>query len=279
MAKTALPYLIPNCFSSDLNTRHGSLIATADIILGLGDLGYKINDETLADLSQIVPTIEAKQLYKGRGGEIIREGICRLIECLALSRNPLQKLNIFQDIIEVNLKHPNEEIIAVAVRAFKAFTNEYYRGENVERGKTVATNIIKLLQTDRSPAARRGGALALGSLPPFLIDADMFENITHVLTENIRIEQDPALQDVESRRNSVRGLIDLCTSVGLGPNGVNNLNSDKICDAILSGTEDYAIDKRGDIGSIVREASMLALEKWAKLLSSSDRKYLQIVMS
>jgi hypothetical protein len=287
MGETIVPALIPECFSSDLNTRHGALICLSEVMKALSiKHGYIFTDKIQDELREIVPTIEAKRLYRGRGGEIIREGICRFIEGMALSKIVLpdttlckaavgprqikkQTVLIFQETIDTNLKHPTEEIIGLAVRAFKAFAAEYYTAQD-DYGKLVVANCIRALKTDPNPASRRGYALALGALPAFLIDNLVFKDICAVLISKIHIELDPDSQDAESRRNAVLGLVSLCETVGIGENGVNASNVNEIFEAILKGTQDYAIDKRGDIGSIVRESAMLAIQRWANLLCSSE---------
>lgn len=94
-------------------------------------------------LLEVVSDIEAARLYRGRGGEMIREAVCRFIECLAKSRISLPEKHIFatgikdrmieketlerfQETIDENLKHPNEAIVNRCVDAFKAFSEAYY---------------------------------------------------------------------------------------------------------------------------------------------------------
>ena len=75
MCDVAIPILLENCLDEqDLFTRHGAVLGVAEIVLSLSAndcLMYLPNniEELLTDL---VPTIERKRLYRGRGGEVMR---------------------------------------------------------------------------------------------------------------------------------------------------------------------------------------------------------------
>lgn len=49
----------------------------------------KITPKDKEELIQIVDYIEKKRLFRGKGGELMRVGVCRLIESIAISRLPL----------------------------------------------------------------------------------------------------------------------------------------------------------------------------------------------
>lgn len=84
---TVLPRLLPLCMSDDLYLRHGAVLGVAEIVLGLGNLRATnaFDNSTAESIAALVPSIEKARLYRGRGGEIMRAGVCRLIECISLS--------------------------------------------------------------------------------------------------------------------------------------------------------------------------------------------------
>jgi len=88
---TVLQTLIPECLSDDLYVRHGAILGVAEIILGLGkSKRVLIRDKcTTESIVGLVPTIEKARLYRGRGGEIMRSAVCRLIECISIACIPL----------------------------------------------------------------------------------------------------------------------------------------------------------------------------------------------
>ena len=278
--ESIIPKLIDRCVETDLNARHGSLFALAEVILALTNLGVTFDEDLQDKLRNIVPNIEAKRLYRGKGGEIMREAVSRFIECMALSHVTLpatmtvassvgnrqlkkKSLTIFQETIDENLKHPNNEIIEMAVASLKSFSHEYYH-TSPEFGEEVAKKYIH--HTDINPATRRGLALALGVLPKQIMQ-NYFNQAIDVLISKLELEQDIDLQDADARRNAIYGIISLSENIGLCESGVTEQNASKIFDALIKGTNDYAVDKRGDVGSWVREASMASLERWFTLVS------------
>ncbi len=60
----------------------------------------------------MVPAIEKARLYRGKGGEIMRSAVSRLIEYTALVEIRLSPKiqKILHDSLDENLKHPNAEI-------------------------------------------------------------------------------------------------------------------------------------------------------------------------
>jgi hypothetical protein len=63
-------------------------------------------------IAGIVPAIEKARLYRGKGGEIMRSSVSRLIECTSISHIPLspKTQKILLDTLNDNLRHPNAQI-------------------------------------------------------------------------------------------------------------------------------------------------------------------------
>lgn len=77
--------------------------------------------------------------------------------------------------------------------------------------------------------------------------------------------------------NSVRGLISVCetltASFDQSSNGEDSLYAyikDHVMRALFRALDDYAVDNRGDVGSWVREAAMVALERCTSILCKRD---------
>lgn len=76
----------------------------------------------------IIARIEKDRLYKGKGGEIMRGGVCHLIFCMSKAGIQLDVETLhqfFKTMIE-NFKHPNQEIQDEAARAFRVFCETYF---------------------------------------------------------------------------------------------------------------------------------------------------------
>lgn len=89
-----LPKLIHQCLHDDLVVRHGSLLGVAEIVLAFGEAnvvtqGELLTSEILSSVAELVPLIEQARLYRGRGGEIMRNAACRMVECISHAGVPL----------------------------------------------------------------------------------------------------------------------------------------------------------------------------------------------
>jgi len=72
----------------------------------------KMPPALLADVKGIVARVEKEKLYRGKGGEIMREGVCHLIYSMSVAKLDFggkELLALFMTVVE-NLKHPNIEI-------------------------------------------------------------------------------------------------------------------------------------------------------------------------
>lgn len=71
-----------------------------------------IPTEKQRKVAGIVPAIEKARLYRGKGGEIMRSAVSRLIACISSSAITLNEKTrkILLDTLTDNLKHPNSHI-------------------------------------------------------------------------------------------------------------------------------------------------------------------------
>lgn len=49
-------------------------------------VSYALPAEIVTGLLGVVPALEKARLYRGRGGELMRQAACRVVECLALTK-------------------------------------------------------------------------------------------------------------------------------------------------------------------------------------------------
>ncbi|GJM91188.1 hypothetical protein PR202_ga07539 [Eleusine coracana subsp. coracana] len=196
------------------------------------------------------------------------DGLAR--RCLAwpeLARGLLLPL-ASPDVVPVIIK-------CAAVDALKHFIPTYL----VSSGEKIANDIISkylALLDDPNVAARRGAALALGILPyKFLILKWM--PVMTKLCSSCTIEDKPDDPDVETRVNSIRGLILVCetltTSFDQSSKSGDSIYvyiKDYVVRVLFRALDDYAVDNRGDVGSWVREAAMDALERCTFILCKRD---------
>lgn len=93
----AIPHLLEKSLDPlNVQLRHGAVLGLAEILnsysLMVNDakpIARLLSEELLSGLVELVPAIEKKRLYRGRGGEQMREAVCRLIECISIAKIPL----------------------------------------------------------------------------------------------------------------------------------------------------------------------------------------------
>jgi tubulin-specific chaperone D len=136
------------------------------------------------------------------------------------------------------------------------------------------------LEKDDNPGLRRGFTLALGALPKHLL-VPRLEEIVSRLLSSIRVEKEKSKRDAETRRNSARSIIRVVRSVGVECGGkdvemlVSKDQISSIFDGLIGGMNDYSIDRRGDVGSWVRMASMESLEELTTILADTEHRLSQ----
>lgn len=297
----ALPYLLPNCLSPVLETRHGAIAAVAELLPAVvskttSDGGAaaavmadgNVLPEALADqVAEILPQVEKLKLGKGKGGEIMRSALCRLIETtsftgLKLSSSQLESL--YSAACE-NLHHPSADIQQAAAVALSAFIDHYMNTttekENNRSCYSPAEPVVGRLLRELRPgthsvSARRGAALALGQLPGWLLHSNHVQ-ILEGLSNAIKIEVNPDLRDIETRVNAVKALpriVEATVTISVNKTDSNllfepTLLENSVLLPILGALDDYTSDNRGDVGSWVREAAMNAMHDVLTRLGST----------
>jgi hypothetical protein len=128
VASTAILELLPFTTSPDLLKRHGSILGIAEALAALSALGHTLPEALMDEIVAVVPQLEKARLYRGRGGEIVRQAACRLIECIAIANFPLPvKMQLrLLDSIDESVKHSMEPVQLQAVSALRAFTRRYF---------------------------------------------------------------------------------------------------------------------------------------------------------
>jgi tubulin-specific chaperone D len=84
--------------------------------------------EALEKVRGIIQKVESENLCKGKGGEIMRTGICHLIHATSISKINLGEKLSEEFILQLfaNFKHPNNEIQDEATKSFESFCKSYF---------------------------------------------------------------------------------------------------------------------------------------------------------
>ena len=288
MSVIVLPYLLKSCFDEkNLPSRHGSTLGLAEIVLAFGEVESMekyLSPELLDSITEAVPTIEKRRLYRGKGGEQMRAAVCRLIECISITRISLtvpQQVR-FLDSIDACIPHPNESIQDLAGKALYALMRSYFpvgsKGPSARLQSRVVDKYTMTVRTSVNPAATRGFSLALGYLPPKLLapSSSVLDMSLSCLCRSSRPDAKVGDdKDVETRRNSLISLARICESVGLDLScaekesvvEMSEGQMNHVFTAFFRAMDDYNTDQRGDVGSKCRLAAMDGLLRLATMSS------------
>lgn len=294
MMNTVLPKLLPLTVSTDLHTRHGAILACAEITHSLSKLAkqnkrsitFYVDEKTMEGLKQIHVELCRRQLYRGLGGELMRSAVCSLIEKLSLSKMPFREDPIiagWQWLINDSLQNlhlvsssAKQQMKASAISALAALCNEYYRVEEGGAYPAQQDNLVKQYISDlqsHEEMTRCGFSLALGALPQFILKGKLREVLEGL--KGVASISPKYVAFAESRKDALTAVACVCVSVGVKGDGsptefVCKDNVSEIYNILLDGMNDYTTDSRGDVGAWVREAAMTSLMEVTLLLTRNE---------
>ncbi|GAB5581455.1 tubulin-specific chaperone D isoform X1 [Prionailurus iriomotensis] len=286
-ATHVLPRLLSMTQSLDLHTRHGAVLACAEVTRGLYRLAVQedrpitdyLDDAAVRGLKHIHQQLYDRQLYRGLGGELMRQAVCVLIENLSLSKMPFRGdaiIDGWQWLIDDTLRNlhlistpSRQQIKEAAVSALAALCREYYAREAGEADPARQEELTRQYLADlQSPEelTRCGFSLALGALPCFLLSGRLQQMPWVVLAGlgAVTLIRPEDVSFAESRRDALKAISRVCQTVGVRAGGapdevVCEANVSQIYRTLLGCLRDYTTDSRGDVGAWVREAAMTSL--------------------
>nr|XP_005887835.1 PREDICTED: tubulin-specific chaperone D isoform X2 [Bos mutus] len=298
-AREVFPRLLSMTQSPDLHTRHGAVLACAEVARSLHTLAMQqgrpvsdfLDEKAMHGLKQIHQQLYDRQLYRGLGGELMRQAVCILIENVALSKMPFRGdavIDGWQWLINDTLKnlhlissHSRQHIKEAAVSALAALCSEYHAREPGEAEAAAQEELVKLYLAElQSPEemTRCGCALALGALPAFFLKGRLrqvlagLRAVTHISPKDVSF--------AEARRDALKAISRICQTVGVRAEGppdeaVCRENVSQIYCTLLDCLKDYTTDSRGDVGAWVREAAMTSLMDLTLLLGRNQPELIE----
>ncbi|XP_061248410.1 tubulin-specific chaperone D isoform X5 [Bos javanicus] len=298
-AREVFPRLLSMTQSPDLHTRHGAVLACAEVARSLHTLATQqgrpvsdfLDEKAMHGLKQIHQQLYDRQLYRGLGGELMRQAVCILIENVALSKMPFRGdavIDGWQWLINDTLKnlhlissHSRQHIKEAAVSALAALCSEYHAREPGDAEAAAQEELVKLYLAElQSPEemTRCGCALALGALPAFFLKGRLqqvlagLRAVTHISPKDVSF--------AEARRDALKAISRICQTVGVRAEGppdeaVCRENVSQIYCTLLDCLKDYTTDSRGDVGAWVREAAMTSLMDLTLLLGRNQPELIE----
>ena len=263
-----LAALVPEGCSPNLYKRHGAVLGLSTMLLAYKPFEEILPSSLIDDIVHLVPTIDKARMYRGRGGELLREASCILIESLARFNAPIPiKTQVaLVEALNENLKQPHDYIRLSASKALRQFLFSYFPckespSENLQR--LTILKYISGLNTEENVAITRGYAMAIGALPPKLLTTPdgQLDLVFDALHTALRPDKKIAGEiDAETRRNCVEAVSEISEKTFCSPL-FQKRHFLKSLEILFRACNDYTIDKRGDTGSWSRVAALKGLER------------------
>lgn len=273
-----LAALVVGCTSLNLDLRHGSLLAVSELLFALTSAFVFIPDAAVASIVEVLPALEKARLYRGRGGELVREAVCALILSIARSKIALPiKLQVsYVESLNEHLRQPHESVQCVARDALREFLFAHFSSGDAPSERLQKLTVLKYVEGvlhDGNASVTRGYALALGALPVRLL-ASPVGRVDEVLACLRRSCSTGLLvcgeYDANTCCNSVASLSELAERLcGCHDHLFSAVHLEESFRILLRASEDYSVDKRGDTGSWSR---MLAMKGMERLIYASIRR-------
>ncbi|XP_062507532.1 tubulin-specific chaperone D-like [Corticium candelabrum] len=287
MASVVIPKLLVEAVGIDRNARHGSLIAIGEITHALSihtsnkDNHFQcvVSEDYLSQMKSIVNKMVDAKLFRGIEGEMMRFAVCQYIQKLSLARVPFHDdpvIGVWQAVLDDNIPHIDHDdpwIQKAAVDAFEVFSVEFYSSDDCRAvAGDVVDRYIEKLQSSID-FERMGFALALGAMPKCMLVGKL-DKVVYGLIEATKslTNKDQNALFTEARRDALKGLTSICSTVGLSVSDPGCLHRDHVTaifGSMLSALENYTMDSRGDVGAWVREASMSGIATLIELTVQS----------
>jgi hypothetical protein len=175
LATEGVGLLLPRGTDAVLEVRHGALVGLSALLPALQAAGHwPLSAEHAAGVAALIPAIDKARLYRGKGGEVMRQGVSALIAAMGETSLPLTKPQHAKvlEALDENLRSPQLYIQQAAVAALGHYCRAYCSSGGgdggTERYDAFVSRTLPGLTGrlhDANVAVRRGHALALGALP------------------------------------------------------------------------------------------------------------------
>lgn len=234
-----------------VQSRHGAVIGVSALVDALQDRVSVANQTAVRNL---VPGLEKIRAYRGRGGEVIRQAACHLLASVAAATTWTFKdatgARYLQTVDEC-ARHTTDSIQVAAADALRVLAVKRFKPELCV--KCMEANIAGLGKPTETIAARRGFVLCLGALPSAAL-GERCSEVVAALAKEIKGNELPGgkeQEDPQTRQYAVLSLGRIALDLP-----VAGQDLEVVTEALETAMKDYATDRRGDVGSWVREAAM-----------------------
>lgn len=157
--------------------------------------------------------------------------------------------------LDASLRHSQEEVRVQAFVALEEFSRVFHKTPGAESSKFVE-KMLKECATHPVFDIRRGYSVGLSAWSKCILESNL-DAILQRLQQNCAIHKAKDLDDSETRKSAVTGLRQLVRKLGLS--ALTKPRFELVLECCYGLMEDYKVDRRGDVGSVVREKTMYCL--------------------
>ena len=239
--------LLTKSLSSDLNSRHGSILSIANII---GNIGPNIDPKLIEKMETIAVVLKEKNYLRGIGGEFMKQALSALIEMCSSVGIPLNSyiFDVWIEIICESITSEDSKTRKRAVNAIPIFCEKYLSNE-IQLKNQVLDQLLKHLISSKE-SARIGCSETLRLISPQLLSVEHLNQYFETMVRHLKSSD--LLCD--SRASEVVTLVEL--SLKFMP--IEETKRKTIVECLVLAIDDRSIDSRGDIGGNVRLAAIEA---------------------
>ncbi|AFZ81708.1 beta-tubulin cofactor D, putative [Theileria equi strain WA] len=249
--------LISDVILQNVSTMHGALRGLTHI-LSKCLYNSTIMQNYIHEIIKIPVMFEKKRLFRGKGGNIVREAICKLIATICKFEDDLlyspefDVLNVYIVILKDCLRNFSLSVQLASVEALKYLLQKLAKISPKGISSIVNFLIDSLRSKNEHIAARRGYALSISTIPLCCMKLDVLETLLSLLCHEINLNaKSELIKDVQTRQFallSILMLMEKSKDISLGSDMLN-----EVVKTITICCSDYEVDSRGDVGSLVRE--------------------------
>ena len=239
-----------------------------DSIKYINNLDYLLEKKELTrEILDLVKKIDEMKLYRGKGSEIMRNGVNDFIKLFSEVKLPINEDDFlyFHDILFDNIRQSKNDIQEGACESLKIFNlsygDEFGKKEKVmNKLETIFINMIKDSVDNDNIHVTKGYTSAIVTFNHDLL-LKHFDLLIDSLIKNTKIKCNQKNEPTKNNDPITRKCaIDSLSYISIKYLNEKEKDLDKVIEAILNGFNDYEIDpKIGDVGSNVRMASVTGI--------------------
>jgi hypothetical protein len=258
-----MPRLAAQVTDSDICVRHGCILGLAAIVKAITGISAAASqvDSALSTATVAVLSCCSNQVIKSRGSELTRQAVCSLVcaLCAAASRLNDPVFDTMKNFVLECFVNAADDVRSSGLAALKSMKTHFEQRPHESNAITVVCveNASQLgIGTMEARAGCRGSVAALALLPLSVMPSELLSRVVLAVCDAAKgVVSSSEVVDIETRSIACEALSSLVDSGALirDPSHVATAIS-----ALHVALNDYSVDKRGDIGSLVRESSMSA---------------------